>query len=183
MGKLKTYIALFRGINVGGKNSLKMASLKEVLKSSLFSEAQTYIQSGNLVFKAVKTDCNALSFQLENLVKDHFNIEVSILVITKKELKEIINKNPFPIKMGHGTTKLYITFIKAAIRPEIIETFAQSTISEDKFHISKKAIYTLYQIKYSASKLNNNFYEKKLNCIATTRNWRTTLKLLEMSKN
>ncbi|PCH73264.1 MAG: hypothetical protein COB98_10925 [Flavobacteriaceae bacterium] len=183
MEKTYTYIALFRGINVGGKNSLKMEALKEALQTSIFTEAQTYIQSGNLIFKSIKRAPIVLSIALEQLIKDVFGLDIFTIVLSEKELKKIIRKNPFtPIKETQYS-KLYVTFIKGKINPEAIESFAQNTLTDDKFHLSKKNIYTFYELKYSASKLNNTFYEKKLNCIATTRNWRTTLKLLEMAKN
>jgi len=183
MGKLNTYIALFRGINVGGKNILKMAALKEVLQKSPFQEAQTYIQSGNVVFKSIIKAPHLLAYQLEKLVKDTFGIDVPIIVLRKKELEDIIKSNPFPPETKDEISKLYISYIKGEINTNSIESFAKSTITNDKFHISKKNIYTFYDVKYSASKLNNMRYEKKLNCIATTRNWKTTLKLLEMATN
>jgi len=183
MGKTKTYIALFRGINVGGKNSLKMASLKEAVLKSSYTDVQTYIQSGNLIFRSPKTPPTILSFQLEKLVNDTFGINISIIVLSKKALEKIVRKNPFrPIK-DDEISKLYVSFIKEEINPNAIVSFAENTITDDKFHITKKSIYTFYNVKYSASKLNNNLYEKKFNCIATTRNWKTTLKLLEMAKN
>ncbi|PCI32969.1 MAG: hypothetical protein COB60_08560 [Flavobacteriaceae bacterium] len=183
MEKLKTYIALFRGINVGGKNSIKMAVLKEALQNSLFIDAQTYIQSGNLIFKSTQNNTKILASTLESLVQKTFGHTISILVLSKKSFKNRISNNPFlPIEEAHFS-KMYVSYVIDEISIDLIEKFAKKTLSDDKFHITKKTIYTLYENKYSASKLNNNFYEKKLQCKATTRNWKTSLKLLEMVNN
>lgn len=183
MKKHKTYIALFRGINVGGKNSIKMEILKEVLINSPFIDVQTYIQSGNLIFKSEENDTRILSSSLENLMLKNFELHISILVLSIDKFKKILSENPFSPIDETNYSKMYISFIKNEISLELIEKFAKKTISDDKFHITKKTIYTFYNTKYSASKLNNNHYEKKLHCIATTRNWKTSLKLLEMATN
>lgn len=183
MAKIKTYVALFRGINVGKKNRLNMELLRNRLQSSPFTQPQTYIQSGNLIFKSLKTNCEILSMELEKLLLASFKLNISIIVLTVKEFEEIVLKNPFSNTEISKTPKVYISFIKGTITPETIETFAQNTISNDKFHLTKKVIYTCYKESYSLSKLTNNLYEKKLNCTATTRNWKTTHKVLEMAKN
>ena len=93
--KLNTYLALFRGINVGGKNILPMKDLLELVTQLGVQKARTYIQSGNLVFDAKPADCATIEQQIRLAIKARFGFEPAIILIGAKQLAQIIEASPF----------------------------------------------------------------------------------------
>ena len=175
-------IALLRGINVGGKRKILMADLRSMFEEMGFSNIKTYIQSGNVVFHA-KADINhlELSQKIERAIAEHFGFEVPVIVRTAKELEKSINQNPF-YKSNIAINHLYVTFLSEEPTKENKEQIVSFNCEPDKFVIEDKDVFIYYEGKSHKSKLTNNFFEKKLKVNATTRNWKTVLKLLELSK-
>ena len=95
MGATKTYVALLRGINVGGKNKLAMAELKSLFASLGFEDVVTYIQSGNVVFRSASDDADALSVEIEREIAALSGIKPAVLLRTPKELATIAERNPY----------------------------------------------------------------------------------------
>jgi len=179
--KMKTKIALLRGINVGGNRKIKMADLRDALTSLNFSNLQTYIQSGNVVFDANSTSSNAeIATAIQQLILSEFGHDVPVVVFGADLLKEITAHNPFKHHEGF-LNRLYVSFFNAEPNSEVTEDFNTLIFKGDLFEIHSNYIFVLYETKLSKSKLTNNLIEKELNVQATTRNWKTVLKLLELS--
>jgi len=175
------YIAILRGINVGGKHKILMADLRLLIESLGFSNVKTYIQSGNLIFEA-KKGLVILDMELliENAILNQYGFVVPIIIRTTKELRQIFDSNLF-IK-DNDITQLCVTFLKK--KPSYEDTIKTNLYKFDdgEFNIVNKEIFICFKGKYHKSKLTNNFFEKKLQVSATTRNWRTISKLVELSK-
>ena len=92
---MNTYIALLRGVNVGGKNKVLMKSLRGLLTKNEFYQVQTYIQSGNVIFKSNENDISQLEDKITKYIQLHFSVEVPVLVITLKEFQDIFDNCPF----------------------------------------------------------------------------------------
>ena len=175
-------IAILRGINVGGKRKILMADLKLMFEKMNFSNVSTYIQSGNVLFNLKKKVGNSeLAQKIEAEIKKEFGFEVPVIVRTSKEIEAAINQNPF-YKEGSDVVHLHLTFLNEEPTEENQEKTESYKYEPDKFEIKGKDIFIYCEGKYHQSKLNNNFFEKKLKVNATTRNWKTILKLHELSK-
>lgn len=170
-------VALLRGVNVGGKNKIKMADLKAALISSGFLKVQTYIQSGNLI---LEKENDFQSQEIQSLIKVSFNVVCDVFLFNEDTFKSLISSFPFEIN-EETLSKNYFTFIPS--RGENLEAIEGKDFGNDRFLVSNQVIYIQYNTKYSDSKLNNSSIEKLLNLTATTRNMKTCYKLITMLDN
>jgi len=175
---MQQYISILRGINVGGKKAIKMNLLNDLYVSLGFTNINTYIQSGNVVFSSKKTNEQLLSKKISEAILNTFGFDVPVIVLTTKTLIKIVEENPFSISNKYNPDFLHITFLSN--KPIISNTNALATTNE-VFHFTEKAIYLYCPNGYSNCKLTNSFIENKLKVTATTRNWKTTLNLLALA--
>lgn len=179
---MQIYIALLRGINVSGQKKIKMANLKLSLEELSFSDVVTYIQSGNIVFKAVEKSISKLENKIHKKVLKDFGFEVPVLIKTPKELKHALNNNPFQKKNEKYDPKLfYVVFLKEKPKAENIAKLKTYDYSPEEYFLDNKIIYYYAANGAGNAKMSNNFFENKLKVQATSRNWRTTHKLVELS--
>ncbi|WP_397447756.1 DUF1697 domain-containing protein [Polaribacter sp. R77954] len=174
-------IGILRGINVGGKRKILMADLKSMCEELGLKKVTTYIQSGNLVFNSDKPN-SELENNLEKAITEKYGFDVPIIVRTQKELENSINNNTF-FEKDVDIKQLHLTFLKEKPSKENIEKALTFNYKSDKFKIDNKDAFIFCAGKYHESKLTNNFFEKQLKVGATTRNWKTVMKLSELSKN
>ena len=173
---------MIRGINIGAKK-VKMKKLKELYVSLDFKDVKTYIQSGNVVFKSQYLDLSYLRELIENKIGKVFGFDVKVLIRTNNDLKKVIEENPFK---KEDFKHLYITFLSDVPSKNLIKNLNRNLEvnmknKSDKFYISKKKIYLFLPEGYGRTKLNNNFFEKKLGVFATTRNLRSVNKLFDIA--
>ena len=174
------YISLLRGINVSGKNSIKMDALKKVFETLKSKNVSTYIQSGNVVFEHNETDLKALEKKIAARILSDFGLEVPVLVLTGQKLKQVVDDNPFANDKPKDISFLHVTFLSERPADNKTESIQDSKTEFEEIAFGDNAIYLYCPNGYGRTKLNNNFLENKLKVQATTRNWKTTLKLLEM---
>ena len=173
---------MIRGINISAKK-VKMKKLKELYVSLDFKDVKTYIQSGNVVFKSQYLDLSYLRELIENKIGKVFGFDVKVLIRTNNDLKKVIEENPFK---KEDFKHLYITFLSDVPSKNLIKNLNRNLEvnmknKSDKFYISKKKIYLFLPEGYGRTKLNNNFFEKKLGIFATTRNLRSVNKLFDIA--
>lgn len=173
-------IALLRGINVGGHRKILMADLKQLFEKQGFKNISTYIQSGNVIFVTTETNNNKIAEQIEQAIKQKYGYDVAVIVLDTKELEQAVKNNPF-CKSNEDTKPLHLTFLNTAPSKEAKEHAQSYSFAPDKFSIYGQFVYIFCQGKYHETKISNNFFESKLKVKATTRNWKTVLKLLEMT--
>lgn len=180
---MKTYIALLRGINVSGNNIIKMTELKQLFLIEGFKNVTTYIQSGNVIFNTTENSKIKLEQSITNSIKNQFGYTINLIVLTKKELETVFNNNPFIVKNTEiDITKLGVSLLNTAPDlSKISEIEALVVDNDDKFILAEKRIYLLLPNGSAKTKLTNNLFEKKLKTVATTRNWKTITKLIELS--
>ncbi|MEM1136319.1 MAG: DUF1697 domain-containing protein [Bacteroidota bacterium] len=171
------YISLLRGINVSGQKKIKMLELKALYERLGFTNVQTYIQSGNVIFESTDKDNTNLAKQISKKILEEFGYEVTVLVLDKNTFKTKIEKHPFN---EADLPFLYFTFLSNI--PEMIpyDKIEKAKQDTEEIHIVDDMIYFACRSGYGKSKLSNNFFEQKLKVQATTRNWKTSKKLLEM---
>ncbi len=179
------YIALLRGINVGGKNIIKMAELKRVFEEMALSEVKTYIQSGNVLFKSNETEkflCNKIETELEKV----FGIPVKVILRTSEQLKQIVLNCPFSkdeveeAEKSSEAESLYVALLAHNPLKDKVEAIDVYKSENDKYEIIGREVYLLFRNSIRNSKLANNLH--KLNVPTTVRNWKTLSKLTELAK-
>lgn len=175
---MSTYIALLRGINVSGQKKIKMTDLIAHLKDLKFKNVQTYIQSGNVIFETSIKDKKNISGLIEKKIKKEYGFEVSVIIKSPKDFKDVLAKNPFTSK---DTEKIYFTFLSEKPSPENINKLKTYDYSPEEYILDGENIYFFAPKGYGNAKMNNNFFENKLKVSATTRNWKTVNKLIEMA--
>ena len=177
-----TYLALLRGINVGGNNIIKMADLRECFEQMSFDDVRTYIQSGNVLFDIPKTKPETLEVKIEKALKKRFGYNGIVVVISDKELEAIVNEVPKGFGAKPEKYRCDVLFLK---RPMKAVTAAKEiTLNEkiDTMHVGKHAIYfSRLADKASTSRLSKLASQPIYQHI-TIRNWNTTSKLLAMIK-
>ncbi len=178
---MPTYIALLRGINVGGHAKVKMDELRGLCEGLGFEDVKTYVQSGNVIFKAAKTSSLDLAKKIEDKLHADFGFAVSVIVRTPEEMSTSIRKNPFLKQKGIDTSKLHVTFLSEAPAKPAWKRLDGLTSGRDQFRWSGREIYLYCPDGYGTSKLTNNVFEKLLSVRATTRNWNSLNKIYEMS--
>jgi len=180
---MTTYISMIRGINVGGKR-IKMADLRDLYESMGFVSVKTYIQSGNVIFKSDIDDPSYLTKQIQQKIFQTFNYKVEVVIRSTEEFKQVIESSPYSEKESEY---LHVTFLSDIPPEAVVQTIDPKNIrgikSPEEFILRSREIYLYLPYGYGRTKLNNNFFEKKLGLNATTRNWKTVNKLLEISEN
>lgn len=182
---MTVYIAMLRGINVGGKNIVKMAELKRVFESIGLCEVKTCIQSGNVLFKSKEPE-GVLCNKIEHEIEAAFGIPAKIILRTTAELERIILNCPFStdeVKKAEALSEvesLYVALLTHNPLKENIQFVDAYRSESDKYQIIGRDVYLLFQHSIRNSKLANNLY--KLNVPTTVRNWKTLSKLFELAK-
>lgn len=180
---MESYIAILRGINVSGQKKIKMEDLRQLLAELNFHDIQTYIQSGNVIFEHKKSDPLELAGQIAHQISDKYSFEVPVIVKTAAELEHVLHNNPFLKDRQEDESKLHVTFLSEIPKQELLNKIKELDHKPDEFIISDKAIYLFCPNGYGRTKLTNNFFENKLKVTATTRNWKTVNKLVEIARS
>jgi uncharacterized protein (DUF1697 family) len=179
---MTTFISILRGINVSGQKLIRMTELKALYEDLNFSSVRTHIQSGNVIFNYDQDiHIKELSGKIEDAILKKFGFHVPVIIRTMDELRAIILANPFQKSSGYIPEKLYITFLEEKPQLANIEKINQFDFLPDKFIIIEREIYLNCAAGYGTTKLSNTFFENKLKVRATTRNWNTVNKLLELA--
>lgn len=177
------YIAILRGINVGGHRKILMGDLREMFRKMGFNNIQTYIQSGNVIFESPnKVDKVKLRDSIKEQILSTFGLDVPVILRAAKEIGQAITNNPF-LKEGTTTEGLFLTFLQETPGSENIKNAKSYNFSPDRFEIEGKHVFGFCAGKYHESKLSNTFFENKLKVSATTRNWKTVRKLFELASS
>jgi uncharacterized protein (DUF1697 family) len=145
-----------------------------------FLDVETYVQSGNIVFQSSLENPNIISKRLGAKIIESFGFEVPVIVRTLEGMRDVISNNPFLKENGIDSSKLHVTFLSEIVQKTSLEKLAELSTSPDRFYPAPREIYIYCPLGYGRTKLSNVGVEKALSVMATTRNWKTTNKLLEM---
>ncbi len=178
-----TYVALLRGINVGGHRLIKMPELKRMFEAMGFDRVRTYIQSGNVVFAPVEADeqAEALRRRIEAEIAARFGFPVTVVLRTAAELERVIAGCPFAADALAEGESLYVALLADAPSPDAVERLRSSDSGSDEARVAGREVYLLYRRSMRDTPLTNAFLERTLGVAATTRNWRTMQTLAGMA--
>lgn len=177
---MKTYVALFRGLNVGGNNVLPMKDLLTVLDDVGARNVETYIQSGNAVFQSEEEDTSLLSDKIRAAIEESHGFDPRVLLLEPEAVEKAVVSNPFPETESEPKT-LHAYFLASI--PEHLDLYALERIKGDRerFVLADGVFYLHAPEGVGRSKLAANA-ERLLGVPVTARNWRTVRKVLEMAK-
>ncbi len=165
---MPTYIALLRGVNVGGRK-LAMADLRASFEAIGHTDVRTYIQSGNVVFGATGAKTTVRT-TIERAIHHDSGLDVTVLLRTPAELTSVVKRNPFGVDA-------YVTFLDTKPTPKQIGALDFKQFAPDEFAIDGREVFVRCPNGYGRTKINNAYFERKLATKATTRNWNTVLLL------
>ncbi len=165
------YTSFIRGINVSGKNIVKMADFRLELEKAGLEDVQTYIQSGNVVSNS-KSESEEVSKTIVGVLKDHFDVNVPVMTMDLDYLKKVIASNPYK---NEDPKKTAIGFLNKT--PEMMDL---PGIKDEKYAIGDQCIYLFYPSGMGKSKLSNALIEKKMEVVSTMRNLNTCNKMLDL---
>ena len=174
-----TYVAMLRSVNVAGR-TIKMAALRELFVALGHADVATYIQSGNVIFRSPERDDAELAGDITERIRRDLGLDVSVLVRTGDELSEVVKANPF-LPRGADPARLHVTFLAGPVDTALMGKIDPSAFGPDEFQAAGRELYLHCPDGYGTTKLNNTFWERRLNTIATTRNWNTVNKLWQMA--
>jgi uncharacterized protein (DUF1697 family) len=189
---MASHVALLRGINVGGRNKVPMAELREVVASLGHAEVTTYIQSGNVLFSTAETDNAKLAAALESAIEDRFGLWSSVVVLSRDELAEVLAASPYPDEPNPRL--VHVVFLNAEPPQDVLDRIAAAVSaaaakgSRDAVHAAGAALYLHTPDGFGKSELAQNLFRvltppakrKKQGLGATARNWATATKLLSL---
>lgn len=175
---MKTFVALFRGINVGGRNPLPMKDLAPLLENSGLENVRTYIQSGNVAFQADPSRVSTLATEIRNAVEESFGFRPEILLLDERELQAAITGNPY-LEADSAPSTVHLTFLAALPDDPDLESLERLRAPTERFELAGRVFYLHAPDGIGRSKLAARI-EKALGVPGTSRNWRTVQKLEQM---
>ncbi|MEK4234698.1 hypothetical protein BSK65_21670 [Paenibacillus odorifer] len=179
---MTTYIALLRGINVGGNKIIKMLDLKAMFQTLGFENVRTYIQSGNVVFESDEGSKSLLTGVIERKIHEVFGFEVSVIIRTLAEMENVIANDPFQLSEPEEFKRWYVTFLPAEPSAEALDKLRTYENGPDKVRFVGREMYILYEVSVSQSPLFKVPFDRILGMTITARNWNTVNKLVTMGR-
>ncbi|MGW1892906.1 DUF1697 domain-containing protein [Streptomyces sp. NPDC002004] len=179
-----TYAALLRGINVGGAKKLPMAELRRILGELGHDDVATYLQSGNAVFRSGEDDADRLAAGLTAAIEKNFGFTVDVLVRDHAYLAGVVDRCPFPAAELEAK-QLHVTYLSEPVGPERFESVDVGAFLPEEFRIGERELYLYVPDGLGRSKLAEALGRPRLyrGLVATTRNWNTVTKLVELTRD
>jgi uncharacterized protein (DUF1697 family) len=171
-------VAMLRGINESCTKKVQMTDLRALFVGLGYTDVTTYIQSGNVVFRSKGKSAAALTSEIERQITREIGFDVPVVIRAQAALAKVVAANPFA---GVDLAKVHVTFLAKKPEAALVRAAAEHESPPDEFRIAGLEVYLHCPGGYGNTKLNNSFWERKLNVGATTRNWNTATKLLDLA--
>jgi uncharacterized protein (DUF1697 family) len=180
---MSVIISMLRGVNLLSHNRIKMDALRALYESLGFRDAQTYVVSGNVVFRTKARNLTALAKRIENAIERSFGFRPRVILRTTSDIKDVVARNPFRTRRGIEPSKLLVTFLESHPAAEALEQVLKIKADPEELHIDGREVYIYFPNGMGRSKLSWVTVEKKLKISGTGRNWNSVTKLLEIAQN
>jgi len=172
---------MMRGINVGGQKIIRMENLRGSFEALGFRRVRSYVQSGNVIFEAPKDSSNSFSGRIREKILDEYGFSVPLILRTSGEMQKLVSDNPFLKQVGIDRSKLHVTFLSVLPAKAALGRLNALNGDPDQFRVKGREVYLYCPNGYGRTKLSNTVFEKLLSIDATTRNWKTVNRLVEIS--
>lgn len=173
------YVALLRGINVGGNTMIKMEELRKTFEDLGFENVVSYINSGNLAFDSKKVAEQRLVSKIEKAIEEAFGKSISVMVREQPEIRKVIAGNPFDGEF-ESHKEMHVLFMRGEMPNEKEKQLVENQTTDERFEVRGREIYCHLRQGVADSLLGKGFIEKKLKVPTTARNWRTVEKLADL---
>ena len=177
---MNTYISLLRGINVSGQKQMRMEALRGLYEFLGFEDVQSYLQSGNVVFKTEEGDMSKVAARIEAGILQALGYSVTVVLRDPDQLHEIFTSNPFLTARSEDPGRLYVTFLAAIPSAADLRHLATTDTSTDEYFVAAGHVFLFCPQGYGRTRFSNAFFERRLHMAATTRNWKTVTALHDM---
>jgi uncharacterized protein (DUF1697 family) len=175
-------ISLLRGVNVGGRHPIQMDALRELYGSLGLRDSQTWVQSGNVVFKTKGQDLARLSQRIAGAIERSFGFRPDVIVRTCSELEGVVARNPFAARQGIDPRKLLVHFFAGDPGPGARDKVLGIKTDSEELRIDGRELYIYFPDGMGRSKVWPAAVERALRMSGTGRNWNSVTKLLEMAR-
>lgn len=165
-----THVAFLRGINVGGKNLIRMPVLQAHFESLGFSNVSTHLQSGNVLFST-----------RSRRLPDSFGLDVPVVIFSRLELQQIVEQNPFP-QAAADPARLFVMFLRDTPAERQFDLLDPNRSLPDVYLVGTRHIYVHLSNSAADTKLTNVYFDSKLKTVSTGRNWRTVTTILDLMR-
>ena len=176
-----TFVALLRGVNVGGRKKIAMAELRLLFSSLGFEDVVAYIQSGNVVFSSPHGDRDHISATIEGEITAAFGMDPAVLLRTPTELEEIVKCSPYRARAD--SSKVHVVFLERTPAASAAAELDPGRSPPDEFTLRGREVYLYLPNGAGRSKLTIDYFERRLGVRATARNWNTLLNLLDLCRH
>lgn len=177
---LGVHLALLRGVNVGGKNKLPMAALRRLFAAAGCQDVQSYIQSGNVLYRAPPRLARELPRRISAAIAADLGLEVPVVCRSLDALRTAVQANPFA-EAGVDPDQLHVMFLAARPQARAAASLDPERSPPDRFALRDQEIYLHCPNGVARTKLSNAYFDRALGTVGTQRSWKTTLKLLELA--
>jgi uncharacterized protein (DUF1697 family) len=174
------YVALLRGINVGGNNLIKMLDLRTNFAGMGFTQVETYIQSGNVVFSSRQKNKTKLTATIEKALSDAFSYQSRVVVISGRELERVVAQAPKGFGQDPTLYRYDVLFVREPLTTSEALAEVPTKPGVDTVHAGDHALYFRRLVSKAAQSHLPKFVQRPAYKNITVRNWNTTMKLLEM---
>jgi uncharacterized protein (DUF1697 family) len=179
---VRTWIALLRGVNVGGHNKVAMAELRALCASLGWEDPATYIQSGNVVFRA-SGSANVLAPELEAGLRRRFDLDVPVILKRVDDLERVVASNPFLEGGDADPSRLHVGFMARAPEPDVLAAIPDQPAGREELRVAGAHVFLHYPDGVGRSKLTTAWLDRAMGTPVTVRSWRTVNRLVEMARD
>jgi len=176
-------ISLLRSVNVGGHNKIKMDALRGLYASLNLRDPQTYVQSGNVVFRTADRSLAPLAARMERAIAQRFACDVPVILRTVAELRDVVARNPFASRDGIEPARLLVTFLAAEPAAAARASFLSIPTDPEELHLDARELYAYFPNGMARPSVSWPRVERALAVPGTGRNWNTVTKLLAMAES
>lgn len=175
-------ISMLRGVNLGPHHRIKMDALRDMYESAGLRNPQTFVQSGNVIFKTRESDLVRLSKRIEKAIEQTFGFHADCIIRTTAELRDVVDNNPFEKRSGIEPARLLITFLAADPGQAARDGLHKIKAEPEELYARGRELYIYYANGLARPKLSWPVLEKIVKTSGTGRNWNSVTKMLEMAE-
>jgi uncharacterized protein (DUF1697 family) len=175
-------ISMLRGINVGGHANIKMDALRSLYSSLALENPQTYVQSGNVIFKTSERNLEQIAKRIQAAIEKQFACRPEIMLRTVEDLRLVVKKNPFAKRSNIEPSKLLVSFLAADPGNQARQTLLQQKFVPEELHAIGRELYIYFPKGIGQSKLPWRGIDKILQTPGTGRNWNSVTSILEIAE-
>ena len=177
---MPAYAALLRAVNLGDTNKVAMPEVRSLFSELGHEDVATYVQSGNVVFRSGSRDTDAISTELERAIEKRLGVETAVILRTAAELRKVVDGNPYA-RAERDPKKLQVLFLDRRPSAQAKRALDPDRSPPDRFELRGRELYLHRPAGSARSKLTIAYFERCLGAHGTVRNWRTVMKLAELT--